>query len=248
MDRVKALRLDRLLANMGYGSRSDVKKLIRSGKVTVNGEVQRDEAEHIRPDHDRVSIAGTEVNYRQFLYLMLNKPAGVISATSDATERTVLDLIEPAERNKGLFPVGRLDKDTEGLLVLTNAGDLGHRLLAPKKHVPKRYIAVVSGKVTPEDIRAFHDGIRLDDGYLTLSAKLEPVQPGDPEKGDPAEVIVEIHEGKYHQIKRMMTVLGKKVLYLKRISMGGLMLDPDLKPGEYRELSAAEIQLLQNES
>lgn len=170
---VDHLRLDRFLANMGCGSRSEVKKIIHSGKVTVNGELVKDESKYIIPEQDQVIVAGQEIQYREFIYLMLNKPAGVVSATEDTRERTVLDLLDQGYRNKGLFPVGRLDKDTEGLLILTNDGDLGHRLLAPKKHVPKRYWAKVAGEVNANDISAFQNGITLDDGYRTLPAKLE---------------------------------------------------------------------------
>lgn len=208
------MRLDRFLSNMGCGSRNEVKKLIRAGKVTVNDLVLKDEAAQLNPDLDRVTCLGEPVLYRQYIYLMLNKPAGVLSATEDSRDQTVLDLIDPKYYNKRIFPVGRLDKDTEGLLILTNNGDLGHQLLSPKKHVPKRYYAKVEGEITPEDQQAFREGIQLDPDFRTLPAELEITK-----QGNPSEVIVVIHEGKFHQIKRMFQALGKKVVYLKRTAM-----------------------------
>ncbi len=233
------MRLDRYLANMGCGSRSEVKRLIRSGSVTVNDQSIKDESFQIDPGYDLVVCWGKEVSYREYVYLMLNKPAGVISATEDSKERTVLDLIDPKYHNKGIFPVGRLDKDTEGLLILTNNGELGHKLLSPKKKVPKRYFAKVSGIIDPEDVASFRNGIVLDDGYRTMPAELELLRTGDPN-----EVMVMIQEGKYHQIKRMFQALGKHVVYLKRLAMGDLTLDPNLKMGAYRELTAEEIRIL----
>lgn len=233
------MRLDRYLANMGCGSRSEVKRLIRSGKVTVNERPVKDESFQINPGIDLVICWGTEVVFRDYIYLMLNKPAGVISATEDSRERTVLDLIDPKYRRQGLFPVGRLDKDTEGLLVLTNDGQLAHQLLSPKKKVPKRYFAKVSGIIGAEDIEAFHNGIILDDGYRTMPAELKILQTGEPN-----EVLVTIQEGKFHQIKRMFQALGKRVVYLKRLAMGELILDPNLKSGDYRELTEEEIGIL----
>lgn len=238
------MRLDRFLANMGCGSRNEVKRMLRSGKVTVNGESVRDGARHIVPQQDRVVCRDQVIDYREFIYLMLNKPAGVVSATEDTRDRTVLDLVDGKYHNKGLFPVGRLDKDTEGLLILTNDGDLGHRLLAPKKHVAKRYYASVAGEVGNRDIEAFQAGIVLDDGYRTMPAQLEVLDSGEFSGMGISEVIIQIYEGKFHQIKRMMEALGKQVTYLKRIAMGDLVLDPGLRPGEYRELSEGEMDLL----
>jgi 16S rRNA pseudouridine516 synthase len=229
---------------MGCGSRNEVKQILRSGKVTVNGECIRDGARHIVPQQDRVACKDELIRYREFIYLMLNKPAGVVSATEDIRDRTVLDLVDEKYHNKGLFPVGRLDKDTEGLLILTNDGDLGHRLLAPKKHVAKRYYASIEGEVGAADVEAFRIGIILDDGYQTMPAQLDILDSGEFSGMGMSEVIVEICEGKFHQIKRMMQALGKQVTYLKRISMGDLTLDPSLKLGEYRELTEAEIDLL----
>lgn len=233
------MRLDRYLANMGCGSRSEVKRLIRSGHVTVNEQAIQDESFQINPGCDLVVSWGSEVTYREYIYLMLNKPAGVISATEDSRERTVLDLIDRKYLNKGIFPVGRLDKDTEGLLILTNNGELGHILLAPKKKVPKYYYAKVSGKINSQDLESFQNGIVLDDGYRTMPAKLELLR-----SGNQSEVMVMIQEGKYHQVKRMFQALGKEVLYLKRVAMGDLRLDPNLKEGDYRELTEEEVRIL----
>ena len=233
------MRIDRFLANMGCGSRTEVKQLIKSGKVKVNGKTVIDPGHQVQPEDDEIDLKGDRIVYREFLYLMMNKPAGVISATEDSKEQTVLDLIESKYHNKGLFPVGRLDKDTEGLLILTNHGELGHQLLSPKKHVYKKYLARIDGKVTGQDQVAFKSGIELDDGYLTLPGDLEIIS-----SGPVSEVIVKIRECKFHQIKRMFQALEKRVVYLKRISMGGLILDPGLNPGEYRELTNGEVKQL----
>lgn len=233
------MRLDRYLANMGCGSRSEVKRLIKSGFVTVNDQSVRNESFQIHPGIDIIVCWGAEVAYREYVYLMLNKPGGVVSATKDPKERTVLELLDQKYQNKGIFPVGRLDKDTEGLLILTNNGDLGHKLLAPKKKVPKRYFAKVSGPIGNAEIESFRKGITLDDGYLTRPAQLELVN-----CGAVSEVMVVIEEGKYHQIKRMFQALGKDVLYLKRLAMGELSIDPNLRIGDYRELTPEEIDLL----
>lgn len=236
---INKMRLDRYLANMGCGSRTEVKRMIRSGNVTVNDQSVKDESFQIDPGVDLIVCWGTEVVYREHIYLMLNKPAGVVSATEDLKEKTVLDLIDPKYSNKGIFPVGRLDKDTEGLLVLTNNGELGHKLLSPRKKVPKRYYASVTGTIGPEDCESFRKGILLDDGYRTMPAELKLLR-----SGDPNEVLVVIREGKYHQIKRMFQALGKKVIYLKRLAMGELTLDPNLENGAYRELTEEEIEIL----
>ena len=233
------MRLDRYLANMGCGSRTEVRRMVRSGNVNVNGQSIRDESYQINPGVDIIICWGSEVVYREHIYLMLNKPAGVISATEDLKEQTVLDLLDPKYHNKGIFPVGRLDKDTEGLLILTNNGELGHKLLSPKKKVPKRYYAQVAGKIGPEDVESFHNGIVLDDGYRTMPAELKLLQVGDPN-----EVLVIIREGKYHQIKRMFQALGKRAVYLKRLAMGELTLDPNLDNGAYRELTEEEVRIL----
>jgi 16S rRNA pseudouridine516 synthase len=235
------LRLDKFLADMGRGSRSELRQSIKSGRVTVNQTVIRDPGRQVDCRTDRVFLEGVAVPYRRYIYLMLNKPAGVISATEDPRERTVLDLIDPRYRHRGIFPAGRLDKDTEGLLILTNHGELGHRLLTPKRHVMKRYFAKIAGVARPADREAFRRGIVLADGYRCLPAELEILN-----ADDLSEVIVGIVEGKFHQIKRMFETLEKRVVYLKRLSMGGLRLDERLNPGEYRELTEEEVKILED--
>ncbi|WCN37118.1 pseudouridine synthase [Aneurinibacillus uraniidurans] len=233
------MRLDKLLANMGYGSRKEIKKICRTGMVTVDGKPVKDSSMHVDPEVQVVEIEGERVIYREFVYLMMNKPDGVISATEDMLEETVVDLLDEYYYNFEVFPVGRLDKDTEGLLVLTNDGKLAHELLSPKKHVPKRYYAQVRGVVTEKDGEAFKRGVVLDDGYHTMPAQLTIL-----ESGDVSEIELVIYEGKYHQVKRMFEAVGKKVVYLKRLAMGELELDPELEPGEYRELTEEELLLL----
>ncbi|GEN34943.1 MULTISPECIES: pseudouridine synthase [Aneurinibacillus] len=235
------MRLDKLLANMGYGSRKEIKKLCKNGAVKVDGKPVKDSSVHVDPDAQEVEIFGEVVHYREFVYLMMNKPQGVISATEDAVEETVVDLLAPEFFAFDVFPVGRLDKDTEGLLLLTNDGKLAHELLSPKKHVPKRYFAQVEGRVTEEDREAFRKGVTLDDGYKTLPAELTILT-----QGSVSEIELIIYEGKYHQVKRMFEAVGKKVTYLKRLAMGGLELDDDLEPGEYRELAEEELELLRS--
>ena len=234
------MRLDRFLANLAYGSRSEVKQMIRAGQIAVNALVVRDDAFQIDPCEDLISCRGETVRFREHLYLVMNKPGGIITATEDRSARTVLDLIDPKYRTKGIYPVGRLDKDTEGLLILTNDGALGHRLLAPKNHIPKQYFARLDAPVEDGDVRAFGEGIRLEEDFTTLPAELEVCD------ADPCEAMVTIHEGKFHQVKRMFEARGKKVVYLKRIVMGALRLDPALQPGEWRELTDAELRLLEN--
>lgn len=233
------MRIDKLLANLGYGSRKDVKKILKAGKVSVNGGIVKDPKLHIDPDMDTVVLNGEELHYRPFIYLMMNKPQGVISATEDLRDQTVIDLLTIEDTVLKPFPVGRLDKDTEGLLLLTNDGLLSHQLLSPKKHVPKTYYAVIDGETTEQDIQMFKNGVTLDDGYQTKPAILNILK-----SGLRSEIELTITEGKFHQVKRMFAAVGKKVVYLKRISMGPLCLDDDLALGEYRELTEAEVTLL----
>lgn len=232
------LRLDKYLADMGVGTRSEIKDWIRKGRVLVNQDICKKPETKINTGSDEVYFDQTRVAYRQYLYLMLHKPAGVVSATVDPVSRTVLDLIKDTQ-GKELFPVGRLDKDTEGLLLLTNDGELAHRLLSPRKHVDKIYYARVAGKVTEEDAEAFLKGVPIDADYITLPAKLKILH-----SGDISEIELTIREGKFHQVKRMFEAVGKEVIYLKRLSMGSLVLDPSLKLGEYRELTGEEIEEL----
>ena len=236
------LRIDKLLANMGYGTRKEVKKLLKAGVVKVDGMTVKDAKTHVNPKEQVVTVWGEEVEYKPFIYLMMNKPKGVISATEDAVEETVVDLLEEEDRIFDPFPVGRLDKDTEGLLLLTNDGQLAHQLLSPKKHVPKTYEAIIDGEVTEDDIAAFRRGVVLDDGYETKPAELVIIR-----SGLRSDVRITITEGKFHQIKRLFQAVGKRVIYLKRIQMGPIPLDETLEPGEYRELTDEEIALLKGE-
>jgi len=233
------MRLDRVLSNFGFGSRSEIKKLVKEGLIRVDGSTVKEASMHVDPENSRIEVGGTLLNYRKFIYIMMNKPAGVISATVDNRHRTAIDLLPDEFSCFDLFPAGRLDIDTEGLLLLTNDGQMAHELLSPKKHVDKRYYALIAGVVTDEDISRFAEGIVLDDGYKTMPAELEIIK-----SGTHSEIELTLHEGKYHQVKRMFEAIGKKVIYLKRIRMGGLQLDDTLRPGECRELTAEEVALL----
>lgn len=237
-------RLDKVLANMGWGSRAELKKRVKQGAITVNGKLAKDPGMHIDPVQDLIEVDGERVEYREFIYLMLHKPPGVVSATEDTRDRTVLDLLDPSYRVFQPFPVGRLDKDTEGLLLLTNDGKLAHELLSPKKHVPKTYEADVLGRVDEEDKALFAKGVTLDDGYVTLPAVLTIRDVEERDSGPLSRITLRIHEGKFHQVKRMFEAVGKKVVYLKRVSMGGLVLDDKLAIGHCRELTSGELALL----
>ncbi|MEG0371225.1 MAG: pseudouridine synthase [Clostridium sp.] len=232
-------RLDKVLSNMGYGTRKEVKLIARSGEVTVNGVIVKDSATHVNPYKDEIVISGEIVIYKEFVYIMMHKPPGVISATEDKNCETVIDILEHEDAVFKPAPVGRLDKDTEGLLLITNDGELNHKLLSPKNHVPKKYYADIEGVVTNEDIEAFETGVVLDGGYETMPAKLTII-----ESSDISKIEIIIYEGKFHQIKRMFESVGKTVLYLKRLEMGPLVLDPDLGIGEYRELTDDELESL----
>lgn len=232
------MRLDKYLAEMGVGTRQEVKKQIRQGKVTVNGTVVKAADTKIDETCDEVTIGDRNISYVSYEYYMLNKPGGVVSATEDRRDTTVIDLIKDKKR-KDLFPVGRLDKDTEGLLLITNDGDLAHRLLAPKKHVDKVYYAKIDGMVTEEDVKRFAEGIDIgaEEEEMTRPAKLDIMK-----SAEESEIRLTIHEGKFHQVKRMFLAVGKEVTYLKRERMGTLCLDENLKPGEYRLLTEEEIE------
>lgn len=232
------MRLDKYLADMGVGTRSEVKVLIKKRRVQVGNEVVNDPNRKIAIGVDSVRVDGREVSYVHYEYYMLNKPAGVLSATEDKHAKTVIDLIETSKR-KDLFPVGRLDKDTEGLLLITNDGGLAHSLLSPKKHVDKEYYAKVEGVVTNEDVEAFAKGLQVDEDFKAMPAKLTILS-----QGEFSEITLIIQEGKFHQVKRMFEAVGKKVVYLKRLSMGSLQLDESLQPGEYREVTQEELALL----
>lgn len=235
------MRIDKLLANLGYGSRKEVKQLLKGGQVKVNGLVVKDAKQHVDPNKENVTLNGETIEYKEFIYLMMNKPPEVLSATEDNRSETVIDLLEIEDQVYEPFPVGRLDKDTEGLLLITNDGQLAHRLLSPKKHVPKTYFALIDGEVTDEDITAFQKGVTLDDGYVTKPGELIILK-----SGIRSDIVLTITEGKFHQVKRMFEAVGKRVVYLKRISMGPLLLDDTLELGEYRELSEEEIESLKN--
>lgn len=223
---------------MGIGTRSEVKKAIQKKAVTVNQSVIQKPEYKVDTQEDEVCYQGTPVIYEPYVYYLLHKPKGCVCATKDNVYPTVLSYIENPAGYK-LFPVGRLDVDTEGLLLITNDGVLAHELLSPKKHVEKTYFAEVAGYVTQEDVEVFAQGLDIGDGRNTLPAKLEIKS-----RGEKSQILITITEGRYHQVKRMFQAVGKKVLYLKRISMGGLTLEEGLQPGCYRSLSEEEIQLL----
>ncbi|MBO1304999.1 rRNA pseudouridine synthase [Enterococcus sp. 669A] len=235
------MRLDKYLAEAGLGSRKEVKQYIKKGQVTVNDQVEKKDKAQVDPLKDVVTFAGEVIKYQEFYYYLLNKPAGVVSATEDKKDRTVMDLFAEADYRKDLFPVGRLDKDTEGFLLITNDGQLAHELLSPKKHVEKEYLAQVKGVMNEQDQQTFVKGIQLD-GELTLPAELM-IDETDEEK-QTSTVRIVLKEGKFHQVKRMVKACGKEVTYLKRIRMGGLALPDDLAKGSYRELSGEELEQL----
>lgn len=236
------IRLDKFLADMGKGTRSQIKEAIRKGRIRVNGEIVKKPENKVAVFQDVIELDGCPVFYVTMEYFMLNKPRGVVSATEDKTYRTVLDLIEEKNR-KDLFPVGRLDIDTEGLLLITNDGDLSHKLLSPKKHVDKTYSARCRGMVPETAVGAFKEGLLLPDGLKCLPASLE-ILGYTTENGTETDIRLTIWEGKFHQVKRMMEAVGCPVLSLKRLTMGPLTLDEALKPGQYRPLTQKELELL----
>ncbi len=235
-------RLDKIISNLGYGSRKDVKTFAKKGLIEVDGVIVKDNGMNVDPEKSIIKINGEEISYRKNIYLMMNKPDGVISATRDNRDETVIDLLDVDHQTFDPFPVGRLDKDTVGLLLLTNDGELNHRLIAPKWHVDKVYYAKIDKKVDEKDIINFKNGITLDDKYKCLEAKLEILSSSD----EGSEVRLTIQEGKFHQVKRMFEAVNKEVTYLKREEFGGLLLDPDLEEGEYRELTDDELSLLRS--
>ena len=227
------VRLDKYLSDMGIATRKELKQIIKSGRVLVNGTAVTVPEAKIDPENDTVSMDGKVLRYSRFHYYMMNKPSGVLTATEDGKQKTVLDLVTPEMRRMDLFPVGRLDKDTSGLLLLTDDGDFAHRVISPKSEVEKLYYAVVSGVPTEADIKAFSEGIVLADGTECLPAKLELL--------GGSECLVTVMEGKYHQVKRMLASRGKPVEQLKRLRIGGLSLDESLLPGEFRELDENDL-------
>ena len=234
-------RLDKVIASTGKFSRREVKLLVRQGRVLVDGVPARSGEEKVDPEAEEILINGQKLIYRQFTWVMLNKPAGYLSATEDGRGATVLDLLPQELQKQKLFPVGRLDKDTEGLLLLTNEGGLAHDLLSPRHHVDKVYYTRVAGRLTEEDCCAFEAGMTLDDGLGCQSAGVEILN-----AGEESEAYVTLREGKFHQVKRMLAFRGKPVLYLERIKMGNLTLDPSLSRGEFRFLTEKELDDLRN--
>lgn len=230
------IRLDKYLADMGVGTRAEVKRLIGKGMIRVNEGVVKKPEQKIDTETDEVFAGNSPVRYEEYEYYMLNKPAGVISASEDKREKTVVDLIESRQR-KDLFPVGRLDKDTEGLLLITNDGALAHRLLSPKRHVDKVYYAKIRGTVTEQDALRFKQGLDIGEKRQTLPADLRILK-----SAEESEIELTIREGKFHQVKRMFQAVGKEVVYLKRLRMGNLVLDEHLNPGEYKKLDRKELE------
>lgn len=239
---MKKERIDKILGHMGVGSRKEIKEYAKKGHIKVNGNIIKSSDIKVDPEVDIIEYLNRPVEYREYIYLMMNKPQGLISSTDDPRESLVIDLLDDYYKNFKPFPVGRLDKDTEGLLLISNDGKLAHELLSPKKKVGKTYYVEVLGLVDESYNDKFKEGITLDDGYKTLPATLEIIHSDGVSK-----VNLTILEGKYHQVKRMFGALGMKVIYLKRISMGGLDLDDNLQPGEYRELSELEIDILKSQ-
>ena len=230
------MRLDKFLADCGLGSRKDIKKMISKGLVTVNGTVCI-AAQTAVDEGDEVYCGGKKINYEKFIYLMMNKPQGYISATEDKHKKTVLDILGEEYKYFTLFPAGRLDIDTEGFLLLTNDGNFAHNILSPKKHVDKTYFAEINGEITSEHIKMFENGITLEDGYKTLPSTLKILK-----SGEKSQIEITVCEGKFHQIKRMFEAIGTRVVYLKRIAMGNLFLDENLKKGEVKKLTKEEIE------
>ena len=229
------MRLDKLLSHLNCGSRKEVQALIRAGRVSVDGTVQKDPAFKVDPDRSQTAVDGTVQRYRAQRYYMLNKPAGVITASRDERHDTVLELF-PEKLRRGLFAVGRLDKDTEGLLLVTDDGALSHALMSPTRHVSKVYEAEIDGELVPDAAERFASGLTLRDGTECRPATLEQLPDG--------RVRVTLHEGKYHQVKRMIAACGATVTYLKRVQLGNVRLDERLAPGEFRELAAEELASL----
>lgn len=229
------MRLDKFLCEMNIGTRSQVKDYIKHGYVTVNSSAAQKPDMKIDENNDKISFRGEELSFEKNVYYMLNKPAGVVSATKDNTADTVLSLIDDNTR-KDIFPVGRLDKDTEGLLIITNDGELAHRLLSPKKHVDKTYLVKTAALVSTDDAERLETGIDIGDDKPTASAKVEILSDD--------QILLTIHEGRFHQVKRMLKAVDNEVIYLKRISFGKLTLDESLRPGDSRRLTEAEVKLL----
>lgn len=235
---MKAMRIDKFLSQMQIATRAESKKILKAGRVRVNGKIITDGAEKCDPETDMITVDEKIICYQEFRYIMLHKPAGCVTATQDAKDKTVMDYL-PKELKKKMSPVGRLDKDTEGLLLITDDGALNHNLLSPIKHVEKTYYARIRGMVTESEVKAFAEGLSIGEKKPTAPAVLQVL-----DSGEESEILVTITEGKFHQVKRMFQAVGMEVLYLKRLSMGPLHLDEHLTPGEWRELTQEEIQQL----
>ncbi len=231
-------RIDKILVSQGIGSRREVQKRIKSGEVTVNGEIIRKPEFKANAENDEIAVLGKVLNYSEHIYIMMNKPAGVVSASQDNHDKTVIDILPDEYKRKGLFPAGRLDKDTEGLLIITDDGDFAHRMLSPKKHVDKQYIAQLDGEITEKTIQNFKQGIIFADGTKCLPAKLE-IYNNDKKTG-----LVTICEGKFHQVKKMFISCGLNVVHLQRISIGGLYLDGNLPIGGCKLLTNLDKKLI----
>lgn len=227
------MRLDKLISECGIASRKEIKQMVKAGRVAVDGITAAVPEQKLNPEVNTVTVDGEVLNYAKFRYYMLNKPAGVLSATDDGKQKTVLDLVSPEMRKMGLFPVGRLDKDTTGLLLLTNDGEFAHWIISPKSEIVKTYHAITEGAVNSADVEAFKEGLTLGDGMKCLPAGLIPLEDGS--------CLVKVMEGKYHQVKRMLASRGKPVLALKRLAIGDVELDKALSPGEFRPLSENEL-------
>lgn len=232
-------RLDKILSSQNMGSRKEVGALIRAGRAAVNGVTAWRPAQKADPESDVITVDGQILNFKKHIYLMLNKPAGVLSASRDPHARTVVDLLPPELRRRGIFPAGRLDKDTRGLLILTDDGDFAHRMLSPKSHVTKWYEAVLELPVSKEDILIFRRGVKLSDGTTCLPAELSVLR-----SGEHPMALIGLHEGKFHQVKRMFAATGNRVLALRRVRIGALSLDDGLAEGAVRELDEAEASLV----
>lgn len=235
-------RLDKILSNLGYGTRKQVKAMVKDGHIKIDGIIVRDSSIKVNTDNDKIELDDELINYKKYIYIMMNKPDGVVSATYDNYEETVIDLLEPEHRAFDPFPVGRLDKDTVGLLLITNDGEMNHRLISPKWHIDKVYYTEIDKILSSSDIEAFEKGIILDDGYKCMPAKLEIIRSDK----DGSMANVTIQEGKFHQVKRMFESLGKNVVYLKRIKFGPIQLDNSLEEGTYRQLSKFELKSVKN--
>ena len=232
-------RIDKIIASQGQYSRSEVKKLVKDGRVTLDGKVIKSSDVKADPDKNDIAIDGKSIGYKKHLYIMLNKPQGVVSATEDTDHKTVIDLVPKDLRRDGLFPAGRLDGDTVGFVLITDDGDFAHRILSPKNHIMKTYHATLQRPVTDEDINAFKNGVELKDGTLCLEAQVNPID------SDKPMAEIKICEGKYHQVKRMFAALGNKVVFLKRVKMGNLSLDESLCEGQCREITPEELKLIE---